>query len=155
MTINDTWAYNKFDAHYKSATTLIQSLVEVASKGGNFLLNVGPTPQGTIQPEFQERLRTVGEWLKVNGDSIYGSTYGPLQNLAFGRMTAKGKNLYLHVFDWPQGALQMDGLPPISAVKLLAGRQPVKFSQSGKQVRIEIPTQAPDPHVSVLELTTK
>ncbi len=155
MTINDTWAYNKFDTHYKSATKLIQSLVEVASKGGNFLLNVGPTPEGTIQPEFQERLQAIGEWLKINGDSIYGSTYGPLQNLPFGRMTAKGKRLYLHVFDWPQGVLQVDGLPSITAVKLLAGSQPLKFHQSGKQLRIEIPSQAPDSHVSVLELTTK
>jgi alpha-L-fucosidase len=155
MTINDTWAYNKFDTHYKSATKLIQSLVEVASKGGNFLLNVGPTPEGTIQPEFQERLQAIGEWLKINGDSIYGSTYGPLQNLPFGRMTAKGKRLYLHVFDWPQGALQVDGLPSITAVKLLAGSQPLKFRQNGTQLRIEIPSQAPDSHVSVLELTTK
>jgi len=155
MTINNTWAYNKFDADYKSATRLIQSLVEVASKGGNLLLNVGPTPEGTIQPEFQERLQAVGEWLKVNGDSIYGSTYGPLQNLTFGRMTAKGKRLYLHVFDWPQGALQVDGLPAIAAVKLLAGSQSLKFRQNGKQLRIEIPNQAPDSHVSVLELTAK
>lgn len=114
----------------------------------------GATPEGTIQPEFQERLRSVAEWLKVNGDSIYGSTYGPLQHLPFGRMTAKGKSLYLHVFDWPPGALQVEGLPPISAVRLLAGRQPLKFSQNGKQLRIEIPSQAPDPHVSVLELAT-
>ncbi|MEW5974380.1 MAG: alpha-L-fucosidase [Acidobacteriota bacterium] len=155
MTINDTWAYNKFDTHYKSATQLIRALVEVASKGGNFLLNVGPTPEGTIQPEFQERLHVIGEWLKVNGESIYGTTYGPLQNLPFGKMTAKGKRLYLHVFDWPQGVLQLDGLPPISAVKILAKGQRLKFEQNQATLRIDVPSEAPDPHVSVLELAKK
>lgn len=155
MTINRTWAYNKFDTEYKSATQLIRSLVEVASKGGNFLLNVGPTPEGTIQPEFQDRLEVIGEWLKVNGESIYGSTYGPRQDLPFGKMTAKGKRLYLHIFDWPKGGLQMSGWPAIQAVRLLAGDTPVKFGQDGNHLRIELPSQAPDPHVSVLEMTVK
>ena len=101
MTINGTWAYNKNDTQYKSAKELIQDLVNVASKGGNFLLDVGPTPEGTIQPEFVERLQEMGKWMKVYGDSIYGTTYGPLQNLAFGKTTAKGRLVYLHVFDWP------------------------------------------------------
>ena len=63
--------------------------MEVTTEGGNFLLNVGPTPEGTIQPEFQERLRALGKRLKVNGESIYGTTYGPLQDLPFGKTTAK------------------------------------------------------------------
>ena len=104
---NRTWAYNQNDTNYKSTTQLIRTLVEVVSKGGNLLLNVGPTPEGTIQPEFEERLRGIGEWLKVNGDSIYGTTYGPLQNLPFGRTTAKGDTIYLHVFDWPKGSLRV------------------------------------------------
>ncbi len=156
MTINGTWAYNQFDQEFKSATKLIQSLVEVASKGGNLLLNVGPTPAGTIQPEFQDRLQIVGEWLRVNGDAIYGSTYGPLQNLPFGKMTAKGKTLYLHVFDWPQQELKLDGLQTrVTEVKLLAGGASLKFNQKGNHLQIEIPSQAPDPHVSVLALKTK
>ena len=110
MTINDTWAYNKNDTHYKSAKELIRDLVNVASKGGNLLLDVGPTPEGTIQPEFVERLQAMGKWLKVYGDSIYGTTYGPLQNLAFGKTTAKGKIVYLHVFDWPpESQLEVPG----------------------------------------------
>jgi alpha-L-fucosidase len=68
---------------------LIRSLVEVASRGGNFLLNVGPQPDGVIQPEFQERLPTIGSWLSVNGESIYGTTYGPLQGVLSIRTTVK------------------------------------------------------------------
>jgi alpha-L-fucosidase len=156
MTINRTWAYNKNDTNYKSTTQLIRTLVDVASKGGNFLLNVGPTPEGTIQPEFEERLRGIGEWLKVNGDSIYGTTHGPLQNVSYGKTTAKGKTIYLHVFEWPKGSLEVDGLKPrVARVSPLAGKQPLKFSQKGEHVSIQVPGQAPDPHASVLEIVTK
>jgi alpha-L-fucosidase len=89
---------------------LIRSLVEVASRGGNFLLNVGPQPDGVIQPEFQERLRTIGSWLSVNGESIYGTTYGPLQGVLSIRTTVKKDKIFVHVFDWPRGPLEIDGL---------------------------------------------
>jgi alpha-L-fucosidase len=156
MTINDTWAYNQNDRNFKSATQLIRSLVEVASKGGNLLLNVGPTPEGTIQPEFEERLRAVGEWLRVNGESIYGTTYGPLQNLAFGRTTAKGKTIYLHVFEWPRGNMELSGLSrQVSEVRLLAGGKPLKYRRAGETLTIEVPAEPPDPHVSVLAIKTR
>ncbi len=156
MTINDTWAYNKNDRNFKSAEHLIRTLVDVASKGGNFLLNIGPTPEGTIQPEFEERLRGIGEWLKVNGDSIYGSTYGPLQALPFGRTTAKGKTVYLHVFDWPKDKkLEISGLESrADNVRLLAGGQSLHFNQLEHQLTIEVPAQAPDPHATVLAIKT-
>ncbi len=155
MTINNTWGYNKSDTQYKSATTLIRTLVEVASKGGNFLLNVGPTPEGTIQPEFQERLLEIGKWMKVNGEAIYGTTYGPLQTLPFGKTTAKGKTVYLHVFDWPQGKLEVPGLKAkVAKVTLLAGKKALKFDQAGDKLAIDVPAQAPDPHASVLAIRT-
>ncbi len=154
MTINDTWAYNANDRRFKSATQLIRTLIEVASKGGNLLLNVGPTPEGTIQPEFEQRLFEIGKWLEVNGESIYGSTYGPLQDLPFGRMTAKGKNLYLHVFDWPtNGKLTLSDLATrVSGARLLKGDKPVRFTQKGNQLTLELPGPAPDPHASVIRL---
>lgn len=156
MTINRTWAYNRHDTNYKSATTLIRTLVDVASKGGNFLLNVGPTPEGTIQPEFEERLRTVGEWMKGNGEAIYGTTYGPLQGLSFGRTTAKGKTIYLHVFDWPAGKLELTGLNArVTSARLLQGGQTLKFTQRGNQLTLNVPAQAPDPHASVIALATR
>ncbi len=156
MTINGTWGYNKNDLRYKPTTRLVRALVDAASKGGNFLLNVGPTPEGTIQPEFEERLLAIGKWLEVNGDSIYGTTYGPLQTIPFGRMTAKGRTLYLHVFDMPKDNLELEGLTArIASVKTLGGNAPVKFKQVGGKLTITVAGIKTDPHVTVLALTTK
>jgi len=154
MTINDTWAYNKNDRHYKSTQELIQTLADVASKGGNFLLDVGPTPEGTIQPEFVERLRAMGRWLKVNGDSIYGTTYGPLQNLSFGKTTAKGDTVYLHVFDWPSaGTLHLsDFSGQVGAVSVLATGDKLQFKQETSGATINVPPAAPDPNDSVIRI---
>jgi alpha-L-fucosidase len=152
MTINDTWAYNKNDRAFKSTKRLIQTLADVASKGGNFLLNVGPAPDGTIQPEFEERLRGIGDWLKVNGDSIYGTTFGPLQDLSYGRTTAKGKTVYLHIFDWPKGPLDLKGVGSVSKVTLLAGGRALKFARQDGGIRIELPPEAPDPNDTVVVL---
>jgi alpha-L-fucosidase len=157
QTINDTWAYNKNDQKFKSAKELIQELAEVASKGGNFLLDVGPTPEGTIQPEFVERLRAVGQWMKVNGESIYGTTYGPLQGLPFGKTTAKGKTIYLHVFEWPaKPELVLPGLAArVTAVAVLATGKKVRFRQAKGRVTVAVPPQAPDPNDSVLRIKTR
>ncbi len=165
MTINHTWAYNKRDLDYKSTTQLIRTLVEVASKGGNFLLNVGPRPDGTIQPEFQERLRGIGKWLQVNGEAIYGTTYGPIQGLAAVKTTTKGKTVYAHLFAWPAGALELPwpaenlatlGLQSkVTDVTLLAGGAPLRFEQSPGHLRISLPAQVPDQAVSVLAIRTQ
>jgi alpha-L-fucosidase len=157
MTINDTWAYNKHDQNFKSVKVLIQDLANVASKGGNFILDVGPTPEGTIQPEFVERLQAIGEWMKVNGDSIYGTTYGPWQNLPWGKTTAKGKTVYLHVFDWPAKAeLEMPGLKArVSQITVLATGQKAQFKQEKGRLTIAVPSAAPDPNDSVLQIDTR
>ena len=156
MTINDTWAYNVHDRHFKSSTDLIRGLVEVASRGGNFLLNVGPQPGGMIQPEFQERLRAIGDWIAVNGDSIYETTYGPIQGQAAYRMTAKGtSDLYVHLFDWPSGSLTVTGLPAkVLSARLLANNQPLEFQQTPNDLSITLPPQAPDASVSVVAFRT-
>ena len=151
MTINGTWGYNKNDTRYKSATQLIRTLIDVVSKGGNFLLNVGPTPEGTVQPEFVERLEEMGKWLAVNGEAIYGTTYGPWQDLGFARTTAKGATVYVHVFDWPGAELKLAGVSGrVAAVTQLAGRKPLVFRQEGGSVIIRTPPEPPDPHATVL-----
>jgi alpha-L-fucosidase len=153
MTINNTWAYNAHDHEYKSAQMLIRSLVEVASRGGNFLLNVGPQPDGVIQTEFQDRLRAIGDWLAVNGDSIYGTTYGPIQGVPSIRVTAKKDKIFVHVFEWPTGPLEINGLQPkVLSAYLLANGRPLKTRQSDGKLQVDLPAQAPDPNVSVIAL---
>ncbi len=111
MTINDTWGYKSYDTNFKSATSLIHNLIDIASKGGNYLLNVGPDSTGIIpQPEV-DRLAEMGRWLKTNGEAIYGVSSSPYNRVPFdGRCTVKGKSLYLSVFNWPTVGLALPGL---------------------------------------------
>ena len=155
MTINNQWAYSVNDRDFKSAQFLIRGLVEVASRGGNFLLNVGPRPDGTVQPEFQERLRAIGDWLSVNGDSIYGTTYGPVQSMASVRTTAKDNKIFVHVLEWPAPALEIRGIKPrVFSARLLANGQSLKFTQTEGKLRLDLPSQMPDANVTTIALMT-
>ena len=100
-TINDTWGFKTNDHNWKSPADLVRKLVDVASKGGNYLLNVGPTPEGVIPQPSVERMQAIGRWLKANGDAIYATQPGPLQGLEDMRTTARGSTVYLHAFNWP------------------------------------------------------
>lgn len=115
MTVNDHWGYNKNDQNWKSSEDLVHKLIDIASKGGNFLLNVGPTSEGVIPQASVDRLKDMGDWMKENGEAIYKTQVSPFEKLDWGRCTQKedGKNtvLYLHVFDWPNdGKLVVPGL---------------------------------------------
>lgn len=156
MTINETWAYNRNDRNFKSTTTLIRALVDAASKGGNFLLNVGPTPEGEIQPEFVERLEQMGVWLGKNGEAIYGTTFGPLQQTPGLRSTAKGKTVYLHLFDWPGNELTVEGLSRgVRRVRWLGGPSTPGFRRAGAKLVIDLSSVKADPHVTVLAVDMK
>lgn len=153
MTINNTWAYNEHDRNFKSSQYLIRALVEVASRGGNFLLNVGPRPDGTIQPEFQERLKAIGNWMSVNSDAIYGTTYGPVQGVKAYRTTAKHDTVFVHIFDWPNGTLEVPGLTrKVVSARLMATEQALTFRQSEASVQVDVPSRAPDENASVVAL---
>ena len=101
MTMNNTWGFKSYDNNWKSKEDLIRKLADIASKGGNFLLNVGPTSEGLIPQASVERLAAMGQWMERNSESIYGTTASPFEKLPWGRCTAKPGKLFLHVFDWP------------------------------------------------------
>jgi alpha-L-fucosidase len=147
MTMNGHWGYNKHDNNWKSTTQLARILVDCSSKGGNFLLNVGPTSEGLIPAPSVERLEGIGEWMKVNGQSIYGTTASTIGKPKWGRSTTKGETIYLHVFDWPKdGKLVVENrTKPVTKAWLLADSQkaPLTTSVNGKAIEIAVPSQAP------------
>jgi alpha-L-fucosidase len=159
MTMNDTWGYKSYDNNWKSTEDLLHKLVDIASKGGNFLLNVGPTSEGLIPAASVERLAAIGEWIKVNSESIYGTTASPLGEVPWGRCTAKPSRLYLHVFEWPaNGKLEVSGLKnKVKKAYLLAdkkkGKLPIE-SLSKEKIVITGPSKASDPIDTVIVLET-
>ncbi len=155
-TINDTWGFKKDDHNWKSPRELIHKLVDSASKGGNYLLNVGPTAEGIIPQPSVDRLLAMGEWLAVNGEAVYGTRLGPLQGLEWCRSTVKPGRLYLHVFDWPaDGVLRLPGLQqPIQRAYLLAdaAQADLPITPAGDGVQIAGPAAPPDPLDTVVVL---
>ncbi|WP_114781910.1 alpha-L-fucosidase [Botryobacter ruber] len=161
MTMNGTWGYRTSDNNWKSTETLIRNLVDIASKGGNYLLNVGPKPDGTFPQESIDRLKGVGEWMKVNSEAIYATKANPISSVNWGRVTmkpeAKETILYLTVFDWPKdGKLVVPGLDnKISSTSLLAGGKKLKATQSAEGTVIQLPAKAPDAIASVIKVQVK
>jgi alpha-L-fucosidase len=152
MTMNNHWGYNKADNNWKSSTDLIRKLADISSKGGNFLLNVGPKADGTFPDESKSILETIGKWLDQNGDAIYGTQASPFKKLDFGRCTYKlqkeNSRFYFHVFNWPEnGILRIPGIynTPLNAFLLtdrLRDRLQVKREEDA--LLIAIPGKAPD-----------
>jgi alpha-L-fucosidase len=161
MTINDTWGYKNYDHNWKSTETLVRTLIDVASKGGNYLLNVGPTAEGEIPAPSVERLKEIGAWMKVNGTAIYDTTASPFSRLPWGRCTKKVSGsqttLYLHLFQWPaDGQLTVPGLKsPAKSARLLQTGKRLKTTASADGLVINVPKAAPDPISTtlVLEIT--
>jgi len=161
MTLNETWGYKTGDKNWKSAPDLARKLVDIASKGGNFLLNVGPTAEGVIPPESVERLREVGRWLKTNGQAVYGTAQSPWRRYSFdGRCTVKGNTLYVHVFKWPDDGVSLAGLvgEVTDAAPLDKAAGAVKWEMKKDGQRQVLALQAPekpDPIDTVVAVTFK
>ena len=160
-TMNDTWGYKKNDHNWKSVQQLIRAVVEVASKGGTYLLNVGPTSEGVIPQPSIDRLHKVGKWMDKNGDAIYGTRMSPfISEPAWGEVTVKPGKMFLQVFDWPKdGKLKLYGLRnKVIKASLLANNKELLFIQKEdkaldhQELIINVPARAPDSAVSVVEL---
>ena len=154
MTMNRHWGYNAYDDDWKSSEELIHKLIEICSKGGNFLLNVGPTAEGEFPQPCIDRLQAMGAWLNVNGQAIYGTTAGPFTYLSWGYATRKGDLLYLHVTDWPEnGKLHVPlTSEAVSAALLVDPNKSLNISKESERIVIELPAQAPDPVATVVTL---
>ena len=176
MTMNDTWGYKRDDNNWKSTATLILNLCDIASKGGNYLLNVGPTSEGLIPHPSVDRLAEVGRWMKINGEAIYDSgptPFGAETSVETGkdkdgkpimkpawdwRCTTKPGKLYIHLFKWPAGHFDLAGVKgKVTNAYLLADlvHKPLLVTQTGEAVSVTLPDQAPDPLVPVLCLEVK
>jgi len=155
-TINNAWGYNVQDQRYKSTAQLIQYLVRAAGRDANFLLNVGPVPNGKIQPEFAERLKGIGAWLAKNGESIYGTRGGPIAPRSWGVTTQRGNRIYVHILDWQDEALVLPKLArPIRSARLLASGDAVTVIEADYGTVLRLPASAADPVDNIVVIETR
>ncbi len=161
MTMNNHWGYNKYDDNWKSSRELIRKLVDIASKGGNFLLNVGPKADGTFPRESIKSLEDIGKWMDIYGESIYGTQASPFSDLGWGRCTqkSKGKNtrLFLHVFDLPENdALVLPGFENrIKKAYALNGMEKLNYEESDNSIIIDLSGIEPDTNCTVITLDVR
>lgn len=161
MTMNKTWGYGlrKMDAEWKSSETLIRNLVDIVSKGGNYLLNVGPKPDGSFPEESIVRLKEISEWMTVNSEAVHGTMAGPYEPFTWGRCSKKENEeettLYLFVFDWPaEGRLEVPGIAnDVMKATLMADNTELKAHKKDGNLIIELPAEAPDKIASVITVT--
>lgn len=157
MTMNGSWGYKPSDHNWKSSEDLIQHLVDIVSKGGNFLLNVGPDGTGSFPPESVERLAEIGKWTRAYGESIYGAKASPYDRPEWGRYTSKPGILYAHVFEWPSnGLLYLNDNVKAQSARILndAGGSLQIVKKDGK-VALQLPPTAPDAAATVIRINLK
>ena len=155
MTMNDSWGFNITDHHFKSVNEIIAKLVGAAGRDANLLLNIGPRPDGTIQPEAVERLKAIGEWMKTYGTSIYDTRGGPIAPREWGVTTQRGDTVFVHVLDWPDRALAIPSFGRrVSSATMLDGGARVGVAQADSSITLTLPAGAVTAPDRVVVLTT-
>ncbi len=155
MTLNRTWGFSKFDTSWKSPETVITRLVEIVSRGGNFLFNIGPTGDGEIPETTKNIFREVGPWVLRNAESLYGTTANPFGELPWGYCTVKDNRLYLLIRDWPtDGRIELQGLENKinSAFLLKKQSEKLTFTYDKAKTVIQVSSEPPDKPLSVVVL---
>jgi alpha-L-fucosidase len=160
MTMNDTWGFKTSDTAWKSTETLVRNLVDIVSKGGNFLLNVGPTSEGLIPAASVERLKEMGEWVKVNGEAIYAvkqlRNYKEGDGLRYS-LSGDGRTINTFIMNWPGKQLNIKQIKPAegSRIRMIGLDSELKWKYDDKEgLTIELPDQAnlPCKYVWVLKV---
>ncbi|WP_020526695.1 alpha-L-fucosidase [Flexithrix dorotheae] len=155
-TINGSWGFNLKDRNDKSVKQLIQYLVKAAGYNSNFLLNVGPMPNGEIQPEHSRLLKEMGKWLEKNGETIYGTRGGPVHARDWGVSTQKDGKVYIHILNWNDESLLIQGLSKkVKSAKLFSDKSALKFKDTDFGLAVEVPFEKRDEIDTIIELEFK
>ena len=154
MTLNDSWGYQRADDNWKSSKTIVRNLISCARDGGNYLLNIGPKPDGSIPQESVQILSAVGKWMDRNGKSIYESDRCLPVRSSYASFTRTGNTLYMQIHFWPGSTAVIAGLVTrVKSARLLATGQDVKFEQGRLRVRfLNLPVNAPDSPVTTIAI---
>jgi alpha-L-fucosidase len=154
MTLNDSWGYQRADDNWKSSRTVIRNLIQCSRDGGNYLLNIGPKPDGSIPEESVRILSEVGHWMEINGGTIYKSDPCQVRRSNYADFTRAGNTLYMHVYFWPGEYVAISGLQTkVKAARLLKSGADVKFTQTEFQTKFTgLPMQAPDDPVTTIAI---
>jgi len=158
QTLNGSWGYDRDNLDWKSVDMLVQMLIDTVSKGGNLLLNVGPTGRGQFDPRALETLAGIGKWMKLHSRSIYGATQSKLPAPKDCRLTQNGDRLYVHVLAWPFKHLHMEGMAgKVKYAQMLNDASEIRMRESGDSgvLTLNLPIQKPDVTVPVIELFLK
>jgi alpha-L-fucosidase len=156
MTMRHNWGYDRNDDHWKSTKDIIEFLALCGSRGVNLLLNVGPSPEGTLLPEEIQRLKDVGDWMAVNGESITGTSASPVDfDFWWGAMTQKDRSLYLHVLEWNPNGIEFHGIVGKPAKAFLLNDPshqslPIEHDTNTHITKINVPAEAPDARDTVI-----